>query len=86
MAIFDKTTFEFKKWTLFCVVVLSYIVVTIFSNQFFLTRSLYLNTFSSQLSYDKIDKLLAFQQEWQWLSYMILPLWFLRKILNPAKI
>lgn len=51
------------------------------ANTVIVTEDVYLNYFSDQFTIDRIRDFIAFQKEWQWLTYLLLPITYFLKIL-----
>jgi hypothetical protein len=49
------------------------------SNQLLISETLYYNTFSEQLTEEKIEEAFSFNQKWSWLGYVFIPIIYLLK-------
>lgn len=67
-----------KMFGIYCLYIIAFMYL---QHLFLINDQLYYNSLSNQLSYDSIDKMLAFQKKWQWLSYCAIPLLYFFKFL-----
>ena len=63
---------------LFLIVLTS--LITYFSQSLMNTEELYYSLLSEKYTYEQINKILNFQDKWQWITYLIIPLLLLIKI------
>lgn len=57
-----------------------YILVALLLDSFVLTDMVYHNSLGEQLAYERIEELLKYKMEWQWLHYLLQPIFILVKI------
>ena len=74
-----NTFFSFYKHLYFAVFCLIIIFLTYISKEFLVSEEMYYTTLGEQLSYDSIEKMLALQEKWQWVGYIVIPLIYLLK-------
>ena len=75
---------ELKKYNtgkMFCIFCLYMIAFMYIQHLFLINDQLYYNSLSDQLTYDRIEKMLAFQKKWSWLGYCFLPVIYAIKFL-----
>lgn len=79
MQSFSKTL-EFKWGTAFIAVALIYVITAFVNNSFILTESYYYNLLGSRLDGDRIQEIFAMNRKYQWLAYLIQPIFLLLKL------
>jgi hypothetical protein len=65
-------------FTLLC---LTWFLITFVTSNVLLNDELYFNQFGEQMTYEQIRLLLDFQYKYQWISYLMLPVIYLFKLL-----
>jgi len=55
-------------------------VMTYAAQSLLITDDLYFSFFGDQLSYDRISEIINFSRKWQWLSYAVIPFYYLMKM------
>ncbi len=71
--------FPFKNIHFFFIIIIILLAITYLSNQLLISKTLYYNTFSEQLTAEKIDEAFSFNQKWAWLGYVFIPIIYLLK-------
>lgn len=66
-------------WYIFLILVFYFLVISVLSNHLLLSNILFYDTFSEQLTIEKIDKLISFINKWKWLGYVFIPIIYLLK-------
>jgi hypothetical protein len=66
---------------IFILLSLLYVVISIVINEFIISVELYYNTYSDQLSIDRIDTLISLKEKWEWPGYVFIPVILLVKLL-----
>lgn len=66
-------------WYIFLILVFYFLVISFLSNHLLLSNILFYDTFSEQLTIEKIDKLISFINKWKWLGYVFIPIMYLLK-------
>lgn len=66
---------------LFLLLILTSTFLTVLSEKFILTKDLYYDFFISQLRYERIGEIIDFQKKWNWLTYLLMPIFYLLKFL-----
>lgn len=64
-------------FTLLC---LSSILLTYAGKTLLISEDLYFQFFGDQLSYERIDEIISFHEQWEWTSYVFVPIYYLIKI------
>lgn len=59
---------------IFILICLCYGFATLITNEFILSDGFYYNSFSEQLTFERINDLISSKNKWVWLSYAIIPL------------
>lgn len=77
---FNKEEFNFNILIYFIFIAILYILISLYTNHFILTISLYHNSFDSQLSYSRINELFSNRYRWEWVALAVLPLILLIRI------
>lgn len=71
---------DFKWGTAFIAVTLVYVITAFVNNNFILTESYYYNLLGSRLDGDRIQEIFAMNRKYQWLAYLIQPIFLLLKL------
>ena len=71
--------FPFKNIHFFFIIIIILLAITYLSNQLLISETLYYNTFSEQLTEEKIEEAFSFNQKWSWLGYVFIPIIYLLK-------
>jgi hypothetical protein len=61
-------------WLLFALICAAYFGVGLFTDAYVLTEEVYLQSFSRRLPAEQVGEILAFQERWQWVGYVLQPL------------
>ncbi|HMO37816.1 MAG TPA: hypothetical protein PKC76_08575 [Saprospiraceae bacterium] len=65
--------FRLNAWGMFAFSCVAHMVVLFIQQQYIFTNEVYYNTLGEQLTIERIDALLQLRQDWQWLSYVLIP-------------
>lgn len=65
---------------------MSYLLIGILTQELLGTEQLLIETLFEQLTTDQVNRYLDFKRNWEWISYLLLPLIFLLKIALIAKV
>jgi hypothetical protein len=76
----NEKYYEFNFWYLYFVIALLYTITILINNEFVLTNSYYYNSLGDQLTNARISDLIAMKEKFQWLTYLIEPIFLLVKI------
>jgi len=76
--VLDQLT-SVSKTALFALLVLVTVLITYIGQEVLIPDRLYYEFYSSQLSIDRIDKIIELKDKWSWISYVILPFVYLIK-------
>lgn len=68
-----------NSWSIFLLLFTGYIALAWLNNIFILTEDLYYSSFGEQMALEKIQALFSFKTEWEWISYIFIPLSILIK-------
>ena len=68
------------KWREFLLICLLFIIISWVSQYLLISDTLYYNTFSNQLNYERIELIIEKGKEWQWFGYLIIPVFYLLKL------
>ena len=71
-------------WLFFALVCAAHLGVSLFANAFVLTDEVYAQSFSSQLPAESVEAMLDFQDRWQWIGYVLQPLFLTVKVAYTA--
>lgn len=70
-----------SNWQWFVLICLIYAGSSFISQTFILSDSLFYNTYGEQMAYERIDAMLNFQAQWQWVGFLFIPLFIALKLL-----
>jgi hypothetical protein len=70
---------ETKRWKLFLGILGANIMLLVFSQYFLVDETVFFNTYSEQLTYDRSMELFTFMRSYSWVSYLVMPLILLIK-------
>ncbi len=73
-----------SNWQWFILICLIYAGSSFISQTFVLSDSLFYNSYGEQIAFERIEEMLAFQNQWRWASYAILPIFLSIKLLLVA--
>lgn len=75
-----KETFRFDKRMFFGVLCLYYVLNTYILSELIITKDLYYQSYSEQVTYEQIDAYVEATEKWKWIGYLVIPLTLLIKI------
>ncbi len=62
---------QVKNWHLFLAITSFYLILVCISNAFIITDNIYYNTLSNKIPIEEINRLLSFQKDYSWVSYLV---------------
>ena len=68
-----------SKWHIFFIIISFILLTTILSNHFLMSKTLFYNSFSEQISSENIDRFINYFNTWQWLGYIFIPIVYILK-------
>lgn len=72
--------FELSPWMMLGFVLLEYLLCHYIQNELILTEQLYINSWSEQLTIDRIREILVYQDQWIWIGYIVIIFFVLAKL------
>lgn len=69
-----------NKTLYFILVCLSSILLTYTGKTLLISEDLYFQFFGDQLSYERITEIMSLQEKWEWISYVLVPIYYVVKI------
>lgn len=75
------TSFYFpeKRLVGFLLCCLSLILITWINQNFIISDSLYYNSFTESMTFERIEEIIDNNKKWSWLGYIIMPFFYLLK-------
>lgn len=70
-----------KNWILFAFIAASYILLSLYFNEYILTDNIFYNSFGEQLAIERIEQIIDMQKRWRWLGYAFAPVILALRIL-----
>lgn len=85
MITISKKYFDLNNFAAIFFFIILYLLIAYYNSHFIITKSLYLSSFDSQISYNRINQLFFMRQRWQWVGFTLVPIiLFLRICLTSA--
>lgn len=75
-----KETFRFNKILFFGLLCLYYCLNTYILSELVITKEIYYQSYSEQITYEQIDAYVETMAKWQWIGYVFIPITLLIKI------
>ncbi|HEY0611207.1 MAG TPA: hypothetical protein VGD35_16165, partial [Chitinophaga sp.] len=60
-------------WILFAFIAASYVLLSLYFNEYILTDNIFYNSFGEQLAIERIEQIINMQKRWRWLGYAFAP-------------
>jgi hypothetical protein len=80
----NKRFFRFNKVMYFFMLSTLSIVLGYCNKEFFLGDEFYFNNYGEQLSFNDINRLIQFQDRWGWVTFVLVPVFYLLKFIITA--
>lgn len=74
MITISKKYFDLNNFTAISFFIILYLLIAFYTSHFIITRSLYLSSLDSQISYNRINQLFLMRQRWQWMGFALVPI------------
>ncbi|MBY5957786.1 hypothetical protein KUV50_06575 [Membranicola marinus] len=75
-----RSFFELNSWFMFGFVIMEYLICHYIQNELILTDQLYINTWSEQMTVDRIREVLAWQDQWKGMGYLVVIIFVFAKM------